>query len=94
MVASHSGTGVPILFYCFYCGQDGIDQRLRIEALVAIPKVATLEQRGREYLEAMQPNRFGLKLSSRSRSRKSDIEPCVSGGRNITLTYIKGILTA
>jgi hypothetical protein len=59
--ASHSGTEVPILFYC---GQNGIDQRLRTEALAAIRKVATLEQRGREYLAATQPNWFGLKLSS------------------------------
>ncbi|HEV1285187.1 MAG TPA: hypothetical protein VNU44_07750 [Bryobacteraceae bacterium] len=61
--ASHNGTGVPILFYC---GQQGIDQRLRTEAIVAIRKVALLEQRGREYLAATQPNWFVLKLSSLS----------------------------
>jgi hypothetical protein len=47
--ASHSGTGVPIFFYC---GQNGIDQGLRTEAIVAIRKVRILEQRGREYLAA------------------------------------------
>jgi hypothetical protein len=61
--ASYNGAGVPIFFYC---GQDGIDQRLRTEAIVAIRKVAILEQRGREYLAAAQPNWFGLKLSSLS----------------------------
>jgi hypothetical protein len=61
--ASNGRTEVPIFFYC---GQHGIDQSLRTEAIVAIRRVAILEQRGREYLAAMQPNLLGLKLSSLS----------------------------
>jgi hypothetical protein len=40
---------VPIFFYC---GQNEIEQRLRTEAIVAIGKIAILEQQGREYLAA------------------------------------------
>lgn len=61
--AVHSGTSVPVHFCC---GHSGIDQRLRLEAVAALQNIAVLEQRGREYLMAMQPHWDELKLASLS----------------------------
>ena len=61
--AVHSGTNVPVHFHCDH---SGIDQRLRAEAVAALRKIALLEQRGREYLAAMQPRWGDLKPASLS----------------------------